>query len=140
MRLIQLLLLIGVVTTTRGVAQQAAGPAGNGMGVGNVDRPGGISYVTRRRPTASAMSAASGFFAAGGVQVTAPVARDPGTVGAATTGVSLAGVARTPGGTAGAVTSPGSSQTQVLMNLRRLAAAGNPDAQRALSALSKGGR
>ena len=149
MRSILLFPLTCILLAGPGFAQQTVGPTatlpsvaagGNGMGAGVAERPGGISYVTRQRRTAGAAMAASGFFAAGGVQVTAPVAGTASGVGLAATGASLAGAARTPVRTAGALTSSGSSEAQVLTTLQRLAAAGNRDAQRALSALSRGGR
>lgn len=96
-------------------AQIAGG--GNGM-AGN--RPGGISFVTRRLPTSGVGVGANGFFTAGGVTT------------AATT-VGVGGTAAVPPAVAATTQPPPAlADARVQAALRISAAQGNADAKRLL--------
>jgi len=94
------------------------------------DRPGGISYVTRKRPMAGNINLANSFWAAGGV----PGATGTGTAGASSTAQVNPGVARVIPA-ARPVTDP-----RAVAALRQLAARGDVSAKRSLASMGASGR
>lgn len=112
MRLILLLIGLGCLETA--LAQIA------GVAPQNANRPGGISFVTRRVPTSGVSATAAGFFAAGGVTGIQPV----GGVGTVTASAPVLARQAAPG--------PTLADAKVQAALRQLAARGDKAAAEVL--------
>lgn len=123
----------GLLLTVPGVAQQNQSSLTPNVpqvqAAGAAERPGGISYVTRRRSTAGAVNLANSFWAAGGVQVV--------------TATGAAGTSATSQITPGVVAvkeTPKAIDPALIAALRQRAAQGDAAAQKALVALTGKGR